>query len=88
MPGGYSQDRLFQVVGAAHCIKSLFSQPLAITLQSGKFILREYGRYILVSSHIIISLNEPTVGLPLLGNAVTGLSPFLLFKVFKVDQNA
>ncbi|KOB76135.1 Uncharacterized protein OBRU01_06225, partial [Operophtera brumata] len=36
-----------KVVGAAHCIKSLFSQPLAITLQSGKFILREYGRYIL-----------------------------------------
>nr|XP_026488174.1 uncharacterized protein LOC113394919 [Vanessa tameamea] len=36
-----------QVVGAAHCIKSLFSQPLAITLQSGKFIIREYGRYIL-----------------------------------------
>ncbi|XP_048478657.1 uncharacterized protein LOC119694112 [Plutella xylostella] len=36
-----------QVVGAAHCVKSLFSQPLAITLQSGKFIIREYGRYIL-----------------------------------------
>lgn len=36
-----------QVVGAAHCIKTLFSQPVAITLQSGKFIIREYGRYIL-----------------------------------------
>ncbi|XP_047991851.1 uncharacterized protein LOC125230663 [Leguminivora glycinivorella] len=36
-----------QVVGAAHCVKSLFSQPTAITLQSGKFIIREYGRYIL-----------------------------------------
>ncbi|OWR43938.1 hypothetical protein KGM_200862 [Danaus plexippus plexippus] len=36
-----------QVVGVAHCTKSLFSQPLAITLQSGKFIIREYGRYIL-----------------------------------------
>ncbi|CAK1580634.1 unnamed protein product [Parnassius mnemosyne] len=36
-----------QVVGAAHCVKSLFSQPVAITLQSGKFILREYGRYVL-----------------------------------------
>ncbi|RVE54380.1 hypothetical protein evm_000865 [Chilo suppressalis] len=36
-----------QVVGTAHCVKSLFSQPLAITLQSGKFIIREYGRYIL-----------------------------------------
>ncbi|CAH2048856.1 unnamed protein product, partial [Iphiclides podalirius] len=36
-----------QVVGAAHCIKSLFSQPVAITLQSGKFILKEYGRYVL-----------------------------------------
>ncbi|XP_047504276.1 uncharacterized protein LOC125049176 [Pieris napi] len=36
-----------QVVGAAHCIKSLFSQPSAITLQSGKFIIREYGRYVL-----------------------------------------
>ncbi|CAK1551326.1 unnamed protein product [Leptosia nina] len=36
-----------QVVGAAHCVKSLFSQPSAITLQSGKFIIREYGRYVL-----------------------------------------
>ncbi|KAL0838548.1 hypothetical protein ABMA28_016656 [Loxostege sticticalis] len=36
-----------QVVGTAHCVKSLFSQPVAITLQSGKFIIREYGRYIL-----------------------------------------
>ncbi|XP_045498734.1 uncharacterized protein LOC123696518 isoform X1 [Colias croceus] len=36
-----------QVVGAAHCVKSLFSQPTAITLQSGKFIIREYGRYVL-----------------------------------------
>ncbi|XP_063536786.1 uncharacterized protein LOC134746319 [Cydia strobilella] len=36
-----------QVVGAAHCVNSLFSQPTAITLQSGKFIIREYGRYIL-----------------------------------------
>lgn len=36
-----------QVVGTAHCIKTLFSQPVAITLQSGKFIIREYGRYIL-----------------------------------------
>ncbi|XP_041978811.1 uncharacterized protein LOC121732873 [Aricia agestis] len=36
-----------QVVGAAHCVKSLFAPPAAITLQSGKFILREYGRYIL-----------------------------------------
>ncbi|CAB3227293.1 unnamed protein product [Arctia plantaginis] len=36
-----------QVVGVAHCIKSLFSRPVAITLQSGKFILREYGRYVL-----------------------------------------
>ncbi|XP_063364586.1 uncharacterized protein LOC134653168 [Cydia amplana] len=36
-----------QVVGAAHCVKSLFSQATAITLQSGKFIIREYGRYIL-----------------------------------------
>ncbi|CAH1638405.1 unnamed protein product [Spodoptera littoralis] len=36
-----------QVVGAAHCVKTLFSQPVAITLQSGKFIIREYGRYIL-----------------------------------------
>ncbi|CAG9786946.1 unnamed protein product [Diatraea saccharalis] len=36
-----------QVVGTAHCVKSLFSQPLAITLQSGKFIIREYGQYIL-----------------------------------------
>lgn len=36
-----------QVVGVAHCIKSLFAQPVAITLQSGKFILRQYGRYVL-----------------------------------------
>ncbi|XP_075977593.1 Hermansky-Pudlak syndrome 4 protein [Anticarsia gemmatalis] len=36
-----------QVVGVAHCIKTLLSQPVAITLQSGKFILREYGRYVL-----------------------------------------
>ncbi|XP_052753204.1 uncharacterized protein LOC113520712 [Galleria mellonella] len=36
-----------QVVGTAHCVKSLFSQPVAITLQSGKFIIKEYGRYIL-----------------------------------------
>ncbi|XP_045536443.1 uncharacterized protein LOC106719293 [Papilio machaon] len=36
-----------QVVGAAHCVKSLFTQPVSITLQSGKFILREYGRYVL-----------------------------------------
>ncbi|KAM3957162.1 Hermansky-Pudlak syndrome 4 protein [Aphomia sociella] len=36
-----------QVVGTAHCVKSLFSQPQAITLQSGKFIIKEYGRYIL-----------------------------------------
>ncbi|XP_072949589.1 uncharacterized protein HPS4 [Epargyreus clarus] len=36
-----------QVVGTAHCIKSLISQPVAITLQSGKFIIREYGRYVL-----------------------------------------
>lgn len=36
-----------QVVGTAHCVKSLLSQPVAITLQSGKFIIREYGRYVL-----------------------------------------
>ncbi|XP_073956320.1 Hermansky-Pudlak syndrome 4 protein [Choristoneura fumiferana] len=36
-----------QVVGAAHCVKSLFAAPVAVTLQSGKFIIREYGRYIL-----------------------------------------
>ncbi|GBP48960.1 Hermansky-Pudlak syndrome 4 protein [Eumeta japonica] len=36
-----------QVVGTTHCVKTLFSQPTAITLQSGKFIIREYGRYIL-----------------------------------------
>lgn len=36
-----------QVVGAAHCVKTLLSPPVSITLQSGKFIIREYGRYVL-----------------------------------------
>lgn len=38
-----------QLMGVTHCLKGLFSTPNMLTLQSGKFLIKEYGRYILVS---------------------------------------
>lgn len=38
-----------QIMGTAHFLKSVFACPRIISLQSGKFSVQEYGRYILVS---------------------------------------
>ena len=37
-----------QLMGAAHFCSSVFSSPRVLTLQSGKFVLRKFGQYILV----------------------------------------
>lgn len=37
-----------QLMGVSHCLKALFSAPRVLALQSGKFVVQEYGRYILV----------------------------------------
>lgn len=37
-----------QIMGTVHCLKSVFNCPNIICLQSGKFSVMEYGRYVMV----------------------------------------
>lgn len=37
-----------QIIGTTRCIKSIFTSPQIVSLQSGKFYLIENGRYLLV----------------------------------------
>lgn len=49
-----------QIMGTVHCLKSIFSCPKIVSLQSGKFNITEYGRYTLVNTFIyqtIIDIN-------------------------------
>lgn len=39
-----------QIMGTVHCLKSVFNCPRIVSLQSGKFSVIEYGRYVLVCS--------------------------------------
>ncbi|KAJ3664390.1 hypothetical protein Zmor_008565 [Zophobas morio] len=36
-----------QLMGTVHCVKSIFSAPKIVSLQSGKFFVKEYGRYLM-----------------------------------------
>ncbi|XP_044269482.1 uncharacterized protein LOC123014426 isoform X2 [Tribolium madens] len=36
-----------QLMGTVHCVKSIFSAPKIVSLQSGKFFIKEYGRYLM-----------------------------------------
>ncbi|RZC43137.1 uncharacterized protein BDFB_002659 [Asbolus verrucosus] len=36
-----------QLMGTVHCVKSIFSVPKIVSLQSGKFFVKEYGRYLM-----------------------------------------
>nr|XP_022900128.1 uncharacterized protein LOC111413404 [Onthophagus taurus] len=37
-----------QVIGTAHCLKSIFSSPRIISLQTGKFFISDFSRYLMV----------------------------------------
>lgn len=37
-----------QLMGTVHCVKSVLQTPKIVALQSGKFFVKEYGRYLLV----------------------------------------
>lgn len=39
-----------QIMGTAHFLRETFGKPKVIALQNGKFVLKEFGRFILVSS--------------------------------------
>lgn len=38
-----------QIMGTAHFLQAVFSLPKILALQSGKFYLHQFGRYMLVS---------------------------------------
>lgn len=37
-----------QLMGVTHCLKAMFTIPKILTLHSGKFVIQEYGRFVLV----------------------------------------
>ena len=37
-----------QIIGTAHCLKSVFGRPKILALQSGKFCISDYGQHVLV----------------------------------------
>lgn len=37
-----------QIIGTMQCVKTIFSSPKIVSLQSGKFFVIENGRYLLV----------------------------------------
>lgn len=47
-----------QIMGTFHCLKTIFAAPGIISLQSGKFFVREYGRYILVNLRYPAALEQ------------------------------
>lgn len=46
-----------QIMGTTHFLKSVFGCPKILALQSGKFCIKEFGRYILVSNNHMIVLD-------------------------------
>lgn len=38
-----------QIMGTAHFLRETFGKPKVIALQNGKFVLKEFGRFVLVS---------------------------------------
>lgn len=48
-----------QIMGTVHCLKSVFNCPKIVSLQSGKFSVTEYGRYILVILTTIQIMSDP-----------------------------
>lgn len=70
-----------QLMGAAHFCSLMFSTPRVLTLQCGKFVLKKYGRYILVQEISNYALIMTTIQiifnfieLPLLGFRVLDLT--------------
>lgn len=47
VPGEQKYALCGQILGTVHSLKTLFKCPRIISLQSGKFSIREFGRYIL-----------------------------------------
>lgn len=39
-----------QIMGTSHFLREAFGKPKVIALQNGKFVLKEFGRFILVSA--------------------------------------
>lgn len=46
-----------QIMGTVHCLKSVFNCPKTLSLQSGKFSVIEYGRYVMVRTFKPIDLS-------------------------------
>lgn len=44
-----------QIMGTANFLRETFGKPKVIALQNGKFVLKEFGRFILVSQTFITS---------------------------------
>lgn len=40
-----------QIMGTAHFLRETFGKPKVIALQNGKFVLKEFGRFVLVSTY-------------------------------------
>lgn len=42
-----------QLMGTAHFLRETFGRAKVISLQNGKFVLKEFGRFVLVSTQIV-----------------------------------
>lgn len=47
-----------QLMGTTHFLSETFFKPKIISLQNGKFVLKEFGRFVLVNIHLLLSSHK------------------------------